>query len=151
MALSTLASKRVAKELTRFSEGDADGLVLEVIADNKWHISFHGVPGTLYEGERFKLKIEFTSDYPMDSPIAVFVGPPPVHEHIYSCGHLCLNMLQDDWSPALTVKSVVLSIISMLSSATKKERPRDDARYSATHMSDSNPKNTRFMFHDDSV
>lgn len=33
---------------------------------------------------------------------------------------VCLNVLYDGWSPALTVTSVCLSILSMLSSATEK-------------------------------
>ena len=33
----------------------------------------------------------------------------------------------EEWSPALTVNSVVLSILSMLSSATKKVKPFNDA------------------------
>lgn len=152
-ALSTLASKRVQKELLRFSEGDGTcELALEVVSPSCWQIAFVGPAGSIYAGESFKLKVEFTSDYPMDSPIVVFMqGGVPVHEHVYSNGHICLNILGEDWSPALTVKSVVLSIVSMLSSATKKERPRDDARYSATHGGSSNPKNTRFAYHDDAV
>lgn len=62
----------------------------------------------------------FNNNYPIESPEVIFVGDVPVHEHIYSNGHICISILYDQWSPALTVSSVCLSILSMLSSSKQK-------------------------------
>jgi len=44
----------------------------------------------------------------------------PVNPHVFSNGHICISILSDEWSPALSVRSVCLSIISMLSSCKEK-------------------------------
>jgi len=72
-----------------------------------------------------------------------------VHPHVYSNGHICLSILTDDWTPALSVQAVCLSILSMLSSAKEKKRPPDNAFYVRT--CNKSPNKTRWWFHDDSV
>ena len=126
-----------------------------------------GVSGTLYEGELFQLQFKFTNKYPFDSPEVTFVGSNiPVHPHVYSNGHICLSILTDDWSPALSVQSVCLSIVSMLSSCKEKvspsllqkiyfhltvvilllqKRPPDNAFYVKT--CNKNPKKTKWWYH----
>lgn len=123
---------------------------MTVESDSVWLVSFTGAPGTLYAGEQYTLRVRFTEDYPMDSPEVVFLLPAPVHSHIYSNGHICLNILGADWSPALTAKSVCLSIISMLSSATVKVLPQDNASYVRVPRK-GGPKSTNFAYHDDTV
>lgn len=73
----------------------------------------------------------------------------PIHPHIYSNGHICLNLLGDDWTPACSIESILLSIQSMLTTNDKNERPPDDKSY--IRHAPLNPKNSRFVYHDDSV
>ena len=76
------------------------------------------------------------------------MGKPPVHEHIYSCGFICLSTLDSDWTPALKTSSVCLSIISMMASAREKKAPANDASASR-YMAGKSPKDVSWAFEDD--
>eukprot|EP01138_Halocafeteria_seosinensis_P006762 gb/GECG01006915.1/.p1 GENE.gb/GECG01006915.1/~~gb/GECG01006915.1/.p1 ORF type:complete len:153 (+),score=14.67 gb/GECG01006915.1/:1-459(+) len=146
-----MASGRIMRELRDIQNNPIDGIQIQPAESNAffWYCSIRGAPGTVYEGEEFRLKVEFPSTYPMEPPLVVFLGKPPVHPHVYQNGHICLSILYDDWSPALKVASVLLSIVSMLSSAKKKELPSDHSLYMRSAPAD--PRKTRWDFHDDKV
>ncbi|KAK2990441.1 hypothetical protein RJ640_011189, partial [Escallonia rubra] len=61
------------------------------------------------------------------------------------------DILYDSWSPAMTVSSICISILSMLSSSTAKQRPEDNDRYVKNCRNGRSPKETRWWFHDDKV
>uniref|UniRef100_A0A7N2KST4 UBC core domain-containing protein n=1 Tax=Quercus lobata TaxID=97700 RepID=A0A7N2KST4_QUELO len=61
------------------------------------------------------------------------------------------DILYDSWSPAMTVSSICISILSMLSSSTVKQRPADNDRYVKNCRNGRSPKETRWWFHDDKV
>ncbi|CAG5120127.1 unnamed protein product [Candidula unifasciata] len=150
----TSMEKRLQKELQAMTKDPPAGVSVNTnslsSSLSEWVVDIEGAPGTLYEGERFQLSFKFTSRYPFDSPQVMFLGPNiPVHPHIYSNGHICLSILTEDWSPALSVQSVCLSIVSMLSSCKEKKLPPDNAIYVRTCSKD--PKKTRWWYHDNSV
>ena len=59
----------------------------------QWIISVVGAEGTIYAGEKYRLKFSFPSDYPFSPPSVYFLQPIPKHEHVYSNGDICLNLL----------------------------------------------------------
>ncbi|CAK1585890.1 unnamed protein product [Parnassius mnemosyne] len=148
------SERRLQKELMSLMKEPPPGVTVDGDQASQnltlWTVHMEGVPGTLYEGEKFVLQFKFTNKYPFDSPEVTFVGNNiPVHPHVYSNGHICLSILTDDWSPALSVQSVCLSIVSMLSSCKEKKRPSDNSFYVKT--CNKNPKKTKWWYHDDSV
>ncbi|KRF80223.1 uncharacterized protein Dvir_GJ22224, isoform C [Drosophila virilis] len=146
--------RRLHKELMSLIKEPPPGVTVdtESVQQNlsEWKINIKGFEGTLYEGEDFQLLFKFNNKYPFDSPEVTFIGSNiPVHPHVYSNGHICLSILTEDWSPALSVQSVCLSIASMLSSCREKKRPPDNTLYVKT--CNKNPKKTKWWYHDDSV
>ena len=74
-----------------------------------------GAPDTPYEGGIFWLHIDFPDDYPVKAPVIKLLTPiyhPNFDEH----GRICINILEDAWSPCLQTRQVLLSILSVLHS-----------------------------------
>jgi len=69
-----------------------------------------------YEGGVFFLNIHFPPDYPFKPPKVTFTTKI-YHMNINSNGSICLDILKDQWSPALTISKVLLSISSLLCDA----------------------------------
>ena len=114
--------------------------------------------GDLYKDQTFYVKVLFSSEYPIEPPEVTFLemngSTVPLHPHVYSNGHICLDILYNGrdggWSPALTIKKVMLSLLSMLSTNTVRERPKDDSVYCLAARGRS-PSKTGWVFHDDTV
>merc|ERR1712096_411943 len=65
------------------------------------------------EGGVFFLTIHFPTDYPFKPPKVAFTTRI-YHPNINSNGSICLDILRSQWSPALTISKVLLSICSLL-------------------------------------
>ncbi|XP_029324852.1 ubiquitin-conjugating enzyme E2 E2 isoform X6 [Mus caroli] len=103
-----ISSKTAAKLSTSAKSAGPKG-------DNiyEWRSTILGPPGSVYEGGVFFLDITFSPDYPFKPPKVTF-RTRIYHCNINSQGVICLDILKDNWSPALTISKVLLSICSLL-------------------------------------
>lgn len=83
-----------------------------------------GPTGTAYEGGVFEIDITLPNQYPFVPPKMNFVTKV-WHPNISSqTGAICLDILKDQWSPALTIKTALLSLQALLS-APEPDDPQD--------------------------
>ena len=129
----TTSAKRIQKELGGISLDPPPNCSAGPKGDNlfEWVSTILGPPGSVYEGGVFFLDIHFSpgmkkkrrlsTHFHFSSPEYPF-KPPKVkfRTRIYHCnvnsqGVICLDILKDKWSPALSISKVLLSICSLLS------------------------------------
>ena len=77
-----------------------------------------------YEGGAFKLELFLPQEYPMAAPKVRFLTKI-YHPNIDKLGRICLDILKDKWSPALQIRTVLLSIQALMS-APNPDDPLDE-------------------------
>jgi len=85
-----------------------------------WTAMIFGPADSPFQGGVFHLTICFPSDYPFKPPIITF-KTKIYHPNINAAGGICLDILKQQWSPALTISKVLLSILSLLTDANPKD------------------------------
>eukprot|EP00750_Incisomonas_marina_P027047 INCI6098.1.p2 GENE.INCI6098.1~~INCI6098.1.p2 ORF type:complete len:165 (+),score=26.33 INCI6098.1:181-675(+) len=111
-----LSRKRVINEYKKLLKAKQEvGVMAEPNADNicNWDATMLGPQDTIWEGGTFHLKIHFPPDYPQKPPEVKFVTKM-FHPNIYENGSICLDTLQDQWSPAISIPALLTAIRSLL-------------------------------------
>jgi len=111
-----MSVRRIKKELEDLALNNVGNISAGPKLDNmnEWEGTIIGPVDTPYSGGIFNLEIIFTSDYPFKPPKIKFLTKI-YHPNINDNGTICLDVLKDQWSPALTIGKVLLSICSLLS------------------------------------
>lgn len=110
-----MAVNRIQKELIEFNDDPPSNCSAGPSGEDlfHWTASILGPEDSPYAGGLFFLNINFPADYPFKPPKISF-ETKIYHCNISSNGAICLDILKNNWSPALTVSKVLLSISSLL-------------------------------------
>jgi len=110
-----MALKRIQKELTDLARDPPAQCSAGPVGDDMfhWQATIMGPNDSPYQGGVFFLTIHFPTDYPFKPPKVAFTTRI-YHPNINSNGSICLDILRSQWSPALTISKVLLSICSLL-------------------------------------
>lgn len=87
------------------------GVSASPIADNvmTWNAVIIGPADTPFEDGTFRLVMHFEEQYPNKPPGVKFVSQM-FHPNVYGTGELCLDILQNRWSPTYDVAAILTSI-----------------------------------------
>eukprot|EP00735_Rhodelphis_limneticus_P013803 TRINITY_DN775_c0_g1::TRINITY_DN775_c0_g1_i1::g.18339::m.18339 TRINITY_DN775_c0_g1::TRINITY_DN775_c0_g1_i1::g.18339 ORF type:complete len:152 (+),score=24.76,sp/Q94A97/UBC35_ARATH/77.55/6e-82,UQ_con/PF00179.21/2.4e-51,Prok-E2_B/PF14461.1/4.3e-05,UEV/PF05743.8/0.023,RWD/PF05773.17/0.06 TRINITY_DN775_c0_g1_i1:43-498(+) len=120
--------KRIQKETQRLLQEPVPGISATPFEDNLRHFNVlvSGPADTPYEGGLFKLELFLPEDYPMAPPKVRFLTKI-YHPNIDKLGRICLDILKDKWSPALQIRTVLLSIQALLSAPNPNDPLNEQA------------------------
>lgn len=128
---STNCRRRLIRDFKRLSTDPPGGISGSPCPDNimLWNAVIFG-PGTSpttpatrtnracaadtpFEDGTFKLLLTFDESYPNKPPTVKFLSRM-FHPNVYANGELCLDILQNRWSPTYDVAAILTSIQSLL-------------------------------------
>jgi len=125
MAMNSLV--RIKKEYREVHEcNDGSGVAADLVDGNftHWKGTIKGPEGTPYEGGTFVVDIQIPASYPFEPPKMRF-DTKVWHPNISSAnGAICLDILKKEWSPALTLRTALLSLQALLCSPNPDD-PQD--------------------------
>jgi ubiquitin-conjugating enzyme E2 D/E len=110
-----MSSKRILTELKDLRKDPPTNCSAGPAGDDifKWEGVIMGPSDSPFAGGVYNLRIQFPVDYPFKCPNITFTTKI-YHPNISSSGVICLDILKSQWSPALTIGKVLLSICSLL-------------------------------------
>jgi len=115
-------TRRIQKETQRLLQDPVPGISAIPNETNAryFHVVIAGPDESPFAGGVFKLELFLPEEYPMAAPKVRFMTKI-YHPNIDKLGRICLDILKDKWSPALQIRTVLLSIQALLSAPNPED------------------------------
>ena len=102
------------------------GHMLHMEEDGAMICKLTGPKDTPYEGMNFKLRITLPVQYPFRSPSVGFIGKI-YHPNIdYLSGSICLNVLNQEWTPVYNLVQIIDTLLPQLLTYPNPDDPLNE-------------------------
>jgi ubiquitin-conjugating enzyme E2 D/E len=106
---------RLGKELREMANEPPENCSAGIANDDikHWNATILGPNNSPFENGIFRLDIFFPDNYPFKAP-KIFFKTRIFHPNIDYRGRICLDIINERWTPLMTVSKALLSISSIL-------------------------------------
>lgn len=115
--MSSISTRRILKDYKNLQKENSPLFKAKPNEENIyfWKGYIQPPEDSLYFGYIIPFEIEFEETYPNKPPIFTFPPNLVFHPNFYTNGDICLDILQNRWSNLNDVKSILFSILLLLS------------------------------------
>nr|ACF15210.1 ubiquitin-conjugating enzyme E2-like protein [Myxobolus cerebralis] len=109
------ATQRLQQELLKLMNSRNSTISAFPEGENllKWIATIEGPKDTPYDGFKYRLSFTFPDKYPYNPPLVKFITPC-YHPNVDCHGNNCLDILKEEWSALYEVRTILISIQSLL-------------------------------------
>ena len=109
------STKRLQREIKDIRTSPLPGILIDCDEEDitRFSASIEIEEDCPYQGGIYNIEIICPADYPFRPPKATIMTQI-FHPNIDDTGKVCLDILKDAWSPALTIQKVGLSLQSLI-------------------------------------
>jgi len=110
------ALKRIERELNHIENNPSVYYSIWQHKDNllKFNTNIHCLPDSRYDGKNYEIEITLPHEYPLKPPQVKFITAIKNENVDTYTGILCADILGKKWSPAYTLASLMISVVSLL-------------------------------------
>jgi len=140
-APTSASTRRLLSDLREMMNEPPEGCSAAPVKESNlyvWNASIIGPDESPWEGGIYGLRLHFPESYPSKPPKVRFTCEQ-YHPNVYSDGSLCLDIIQDQWSPIYSVATILTSIQSLLTDPN----PNSPANPEAAKLYVNDPKEYR--------
>lgn len=122
-------AKRIMKEIEKIRNGDFKEVEINIPDESNirnLNAILNGPEDTAYEGIKYHISIKLGVGYPMKPPIVKFVSKI-YHPNVGHTGSICLDILQNNWSPAMSIANIITSLQLLLQEPNPSSPLNSDA------------------------
>ncbi|RPD52586.1 hypothetical protein L227DRAFT_536960 [Lentinus tigrinus ALCF2SS1-6] len=115
MSVTPAVLRRLMRELNELRTNPPDGIRVVVNEDNMLDVTgiVEGPEGTPYAGGYFRVRFNFTEEFPAAPPKCWF-ATKIFHPNVSTAGEICVNTLKKDWKSTYGIGHILVTVKCLL-------------------------------------